>query len=437
MSVLDQAFVRAYQRLDGTRSPAILRPVQPVAKAEVLPAAVSRKSSQEDGRSNAALCDALAKVFEQEPQNRRKKASPENHDWIGTLLESPTLKAGRHAAESQRLAPTRKPSPVDAASAASAAPAVEPSSPCRAASVPSIAAAETERPIQSPAEQSHESGAACSAICERPPVAGSDAGSEAMAATGVAAGDATRLARPDGDAPHATAPPSHQPELPSAATRCEARLLVDSLLWPDSVFRMLSAGAGALDRVVEHIMSAGLRGRNVVALTGCRQGDGCTSLVLALARRLADRSVRAALVDADFDRPRLARRLGLAPQFGWTDVLQGRAPLAESLIRSAKDGLVVLPGRATSPADTTETYADPIATIIQLKTQYDLVLVDLGNGGGRAPEAIARIELLHDWADAVLLVHNVRRTPAAEVAAKWGLLRGAGIAEVAIVENCV
>ena len=112
MSALDQAFVKAYERLDGTRSPAILRPVQPVAKAEVLPAAAARKSSRKEGRSNAALSDALARVFQQEPPRRRKKASPTQSDWIGTLLESPAAKAVQHAAEPQRPAEARTPSPA-------------------------------------------------------------------------------------------------------------------------------------------------------------------------------------------------------------------------------------------------------------------------------------------------------------------------------------
>ena len=37
-------------------------------------------------------------------------------------------------------------------------------------------------------------------------------------------------------------------------------------------------------------------------------------------RRLAERGIKSVLVDADLTRPRLAKRLGVQPQFGWNEI---------------------------------------------------------------------------------------------------------------------
>jgi hypothetical protein len=72
-----------------------------------------------------------------------------------------------------------------------------------------------------------------------------------------------------------------------------------------------------------------------------------------------------------------------------------------------------------------------------MRAQYCLVFVDLGQGQGRTPPLLGRIESLARWADAAVLVHDVRATPAAEMAGKCERLQAAGVRGVAIVENFV
>jgi len=109
-------------------------------------------------------------------------------------------------------------------------------------------------------------------------------------------------------------------------------LEVDGLLWPPGVTRLAGATETALEPLVARLLDRARLQQNVIGWQGCRQGDGCTSLLLATARCLASRGLQLALVDADCRNPRLAQRLGLAPPLGWHDVLTGQIPLAEAAI---------------------------------------------------------------------------------------------------------
>lgn len=217
-------------------------------------------------------------------------------------------------------------------------------------------------------------------------------------------------------------------------------LQVDGCVWPTVLTRMDVAAGEALDRVVDRVIVGLARGRKVVGFQGCRRGDGCTTLLLATGRRLARRGLRVLLVDADAEHPRLARRLGLAPQLGWEAVLDGRMPLEEVAIESLEDGLAILPLREPAVGSDEESPGEgpaPQEVLQTLREGYDLVLIDLGRPARSAGGTAGLAESLSSSIDAVMVVQNVRGTSSLELNETCDQLRAAGMADVAVVENFV
>ena len=67
--------------------------------------------------------------------------------------------------------------------------------------------------------------------------------------------------------------------------------------------------------------------------------------MLTLARALSRHPCRTVLVDADLTGPMLARLLGLRPEVGLDDVVEGGHALSDALIDAPDDHLAVLPMR--------------------------------------------------------------------------------------------
>ncbi len=212
-------------------------------------------------------------------------------------------------------------------------------------------------------------------------------------------------------------------------------LQVDRFSWPVNVTKLCQAAADPLEALIDELAAGASQGRNVVALASCHPGDGATTLLLCLGKRLADHGVRVALVDADFENPRLARRLGILADAGWEDALSQQRPLGEAVVASAHDGLVLVPladppeGRRAPGAAP----LDPRPMIDVLRRNYDMVLVDMGS----CLTAGAIVETAGPagwWADRAILVRNRRRTPSSDVDAAAQRLQSTG-ADVGIVEN--
>ncbi len=224
-----------------------------------------------------------------------------------------------------------------------------------------------------------------------------------------------------------------------AAAEFRPALQVDGFAWPTSVTKLTTMAGTSLDPMVDRLIVGLARGRKVVALEGCHRGDGCTTILLAAGRRLAERGLKVILIDADFDHPRLARRLGLAPEYGWEESLAGRLPLAEVVIESVQDHLTILPLCEPPAGEDYRIKGRPnaAATLEVLRGAYDLILVDAGRPAKRSRIDLGLSERPAAWIDAVVLVQNVRSTPPGEIAEIWQRLQTAGVEEVAVVENFV
>ncbi len=260
------------------------------------------------------------------------------------------------------------------------------------------------------------------------------------------AGGAAAVAMPLAAA--AAEPPMQTAEAQQSASGFSPQLQVDRYFWPAGVVRLCQVAQGPLDAVIDSVALEAAQGKNVVGVGHCRSGDGATTLLLCLARRLAEHGVKVALVDADLRSPRLARRLGVLAEQGWDDVWAGRVSLAEAVVESLHDRLALLPladgagpyslreNKSQAPRGEVGSAAvpSPAAAVAELRKHYDVVLVDLGfcsqaaamlAPGGGPP-----------WVDRTIIVRNQRRPRPAEFAAAVRHMQSLGI-ETAVVDNFV
>jgi Mrp family chromosome partitioning ATPase len=227
-------------------------------------------------------------------------------------------------------------------------------------------------------------------------------------------------------------------ESPAPSATCDSGLRpayrVDAFAWPAECTKLGLQASGQLTRLIEGLIVACNQGHKVIAVAACRQGEGCTTLSLCAARRLAQGDRNVVVVDADFQNPQLARRLGLLPETGWEEVLSGRLPLSEAIIESAQQRLAVVPllNPVSQEEGSTLTYSGLAASLSMLREHYDLVLVDLGEF---CPGAVS--EAAGHWIDAAVLIHDIRHTSHAELARARKRVEAAGVVEIGVVENFV
>ncbi len=252
----------------------------------------------------------------------------------------------------------------------------------------------------------------------------------------VAEANRRALAMSSNIAPPAAAPPMKLFEPEGQALR--AAFEVERFEWPEICSRLLTAAGRELQQFTDVLAEQITRGRKMLAVTGCRRGDGRTTVAMCLAQQLAERGLRVVLVDADFRHPQLAEQLGVVPGAGWDDVLQSDLALTEAMIESTADRLTLLPLR--SPLfDTAATLDNPRIGIPlrALREAFDVVLLDCEPLAG--PEATDYLATLvgRCGLDAALLIHDLHQTSTAAYQQATQLLNQAPLAGWDIVENFV
>lgn len=166
-------------------------------------------------------------------------------------------------------------------------------------------------------------------------------------------------------------------------------LEVDAFRWPTVCYELWKEYAPLFAPVVEQLVAAGEAGRSMIGFYGTRQGIGCTTMQLCLAKLLADTGKKVAIVDGDFSMAQLAQQLGLGVETGWEDVLSGSLPLAECVVQSVEDRIALLPlVQPNHSADDLLSNIHASVSAGMLRYQFDLVLFDLGTAGS-GPQALA------------------------------------------------
>lgn len=111
---------------------------------------------------------------------------------------------------------------------------------------------------------------------------------------------------------------------------------------------------------------------NLIMVTSALAGEGKSFTAANLAMSIAsevDHSVL--LVDADVARPSLPRLLGFRADAGLLDVLEGRAMLADVLLKTDIDKLTVLPSGAPRPRATELLASETMRSLLdEISTRY-------------------------------------------------------------------
>ncbi len=225
---------------------------------------------------------------------------------------------------------------------------------------------------------------------------------------------------------------------PRAVAHFQPAWQVDRFTWPKVCRRLIAKASEELDRLVETLVSVHDDGQKVLGMAGCRRGEGATTMLLCAARRLGERGIRVALVDADLNRPRLAKRLGVQPQFGWNEATDSEAwSLEQAVVEATNNNVALLPIRDTS-LDRHRLDGDDSSLAEHLHTlrdHYDLVLVDLGPLENLAWNNNAPAWTRGGIVDSILLVHNERVTSEEDLAEVERHLSDADIAITGLIEN--
>ncbi|MFV2070240.1 MAG: hypothetical protein ACC645_25000 [Pirellulales bacterium] len=212
---------------------------------------------------------------------------------------------------------------------------------------------------------------------------------------------------------------------------------VEGFAWPDTCCRLVGQMADDWDGAVSRLLDHGRDGTGqVVGIAGCRRGAGCTTVLLCLARRLAELGVSVAMVDADLGQPTLAQRLGVVVKTGWGDVLRDGLPLCDAMVQSTTDRAALLPARRPMPVAEQGVRSLPASIGLRvLRSHYRLVLVDMGPLLDVPREQLALGLVERAGIDTVLLVHDMRQPHAVDRLQATSRLRQAGTTVIGITET--
>ena len=166
----------------------------------------------------------------------------------------------------------------------------------------------------------------------------------------------------------------------------------------------------------------------VVTSPGVREGK--TSVATNLALTLADAGKRVMVVDTDLRRPRVHKVFGLPNDRGLTEVLAGAATLTD-VVHAAEDNLHVLRCGPITPKPSEMLASHAFAGLVaELEKRYDVVIFD-------SPPAavVSDASILSQWADGVLLVVRMEKTPISWVTRAQRQLDAVGARMIGVVVN--
>jgi Mrp family chromosome partitioning ATPase len=244
-------------------------------------------------------------------------------------------------------------------------------------------------------------------------------------------------AKPDAVKAQLDAAPAHRPAAPTKpATRpnFQPEWEVDRFAWPEICEALYRDQRQYFSDAGQRLKAAATDGLNVLAITSPRRGEGKTTLALCLARCAVEAGLRVALIDADFTHPQLQTLLGMSETCSWHECFQNVQPLSDGAIVSREDELVIFPltraGRAVDVRASRESIA---ATVQQIASQFELVIIDLGSLDAGACELCDTASA--QSANAVIVVRDLRRPDNGEIDDAVARIQATGISAVGIAEN--
>jgi len=115
----------------------------------------------------------------------------------------------------------------------------------------------------------------------------------------------------------------------------------------------------------------------IMVITSSLPGDGKSTVSIKLAEAIAESGQKVILVDADLRRPSIAEYLGLIPGVGLTDVLVGRAQLADVMQHWGPTGRLAVLGAGPVPPNPSELLGSAtMRNLLQSMDPSAIILVD-------------------------------------------------------------
>lgn len=240
-------------------------------------------------------------------------------------------------------------------------------------------------------------------------------------------GNATKLVAASEPVAAAAAPATADDEVPSAEG-FEAAWEVDRFELPEVVVQLLTRG-GLLTAAGIPLTEACRGGLKSLLVTSPGRGEGKTSVAMGLALTVASQGLRVALLDGDCRSAALADRFRLDIQFGWAEAIRGGWALEETAVHAIEDALTLLP--LVPSEDGKGVTADELGrAVLQLREQFDLVIVDAGSSDDGWPSDLPRRII-----DAALVIRDVRIADAESLAICLETLQAAGITSLGLADN--
>ena len=165
---------------------------------------------------------------------------------------------------------------------------------------------------------------------------------------------------------------------------------------------MLDNGGTAIDSLLEVTLNRTAARTKRVVVAGAGRGQGTTTIAVSLARAANAAGYRTLLIDADVASPELSEVAGLSARMSWLNGIGTELPIGESVIRSKKNNLCLMPlvsnvQRVTWPRFIFDNLGEMMS---KAESYFDLVLID----AGPVSQLLDELSSPHQLLDTMVLV---------------------------------
>ena len=206
---------------------------------------------------------------------------------------------------------------------------------------------------------------------------------------------------------------------------------VEDFRWSAITNQMLDSGSSAVGQLLEVAMGRTAAKTKRIAVAGAGRGQGTTTIATSLARAAIDAGYKTLLIDADVASPDLSQTVGLAANMSWLNGIGTDFPLGETVIRSKKSNLCLMPLSATVKRVTWPRFIfDNLGEmLVKAESYFDLILIDAGPASQLLDELSSPEYLL----DTMVLVDATAKAKDIEV--YQNRLQTFGIDNLVLAEN--
>ena len=206
---------------------------------------------------------------------------------------------------------------------------------------------------------------------------------------------------------------------------------VEDFRWAPTAKRMLDNGGKAITNLLDVTLNRTVAKTKRVVVAGAGRGQGTTTIAVSLARAANAAGYRTLLIDADVASPELSEVAGLSARMSWLNGIGSDLPIGESVIRSKKSNLCLMPlvsnvQRVTWPRFIFDNLGEMMK---KAESYFDLVLIDAGPVSQLLDELSSPEQLL----DTIVLVDSNAKLKEIEV--YQNRLQTFGINNIVLAEN--